>query len=190
MFLVHLVQHFLIKKFNKRDKFVLTQTCMFLVHLVQRFLIVKFNNNFKKSKIYNKKIKKKKLKKIFNFFFSKYMHCFPKVHRNCSCKTFWSTFLVLLFVRACCWYVPPHFTIKQWYQKALAISASLCCHQKYASSTPPSEWLLKHWWRVVTPPNFNDIISVQPHIFTQIGLAWVCIFYTHFQTKFKEEKLL
>ena len=32
------------------------------------------------------------------------------------------------------------------YLKALAISAPLCCHQQYASSTHLSEWLLKHWW--------------------------------------------
>ena len=32
------------------------------------------------------------------------------------------------------------------YLKSLAISAPLCCHWQYASSTPLSEWLLKHWW--------------------------------------------
>ena len=37
---------------------------------------------------------------LFQIFFCKFMHCSPKVHRNCFCKTFWSTFLVLLFVRA------------------------------------------------------------------------------------------
>ena len=31
------------------------------------------------------------------------------------------------------------------YLKALAISAPLCCHLQYPSSTPLSEWLLKHW---------------------------------------------
>ena len=41
------------------------------------------------------------------------MHHLPEVHRNCSCKTFWSTFLVLLFVRACCSYAPLHVTIRQ-----------------------------------------------------------------------------
>ena len=35
------------------------------------------------------------------------------MHRNCSCKTFLSTFLFLLFVRVCCSYVAPHFTIRQ-----------------------------------------------------------------------------
>ena len=41
------------------------------------------------------------------------MHHLPEEHRNCSCKTFWSTCLVLLFERACCLYVPLHFTIRQ-----------------------------------------------------------------------------
>ena len=41
------------------------------------------------------------------------MYHLLKVLRNFSCKTFWSTFLVLLFKRACCWYMPPHFTIRQ-----------------------------------------------------------------------------
>ena len=41
------------------------------------------------------------------------MYQFPKVHRNCSCKTFWSTVLVQLFERACCLYMPPHFTTRQ-----------------------------------------------------------------------------
>ena len=39
------------------------------------------------------------------------MHCFPKVHRHYSFKTSLSTCLVLLFERACCLYVLPHFTI-------------------------------------------------------------------------------
>ena len=30
------------------------------------------------------------------------MHHLPEVNRNCSCKTFWSTFVALLFERACC----------------------------------------------------------------------------------------
>ena len=29
--------------------------------------------------------------------------------------------------------------------EAYAISAPLCCQQQYASSTPLTEWLLKHW---------------------------------------------
>ena len=48
----------------------------------------------------------------------KCMHHIPEVNRNCSCKTFWSNFLVLLFERACCSYVPLHFTIRQWYGKS------------------------------------------------------------------------
>ena len=44
------------------------------------------------------------------------MHQLPKGHRNCSCKTFWSTFLVQLLERFCCSWMPPHLTISQWYQ--------------------------------------------------------------------------
>ena len=42
------------------------------------------------------------------------MHHIPKVHRNCDCKTIWSTFLVLLFERACCLYMLPDFMIRKW----------------------------------------------------------------------------
>ena len=52
------------------------------------------------------------------------MHCFPKVHRNCSCKTFWSNFMVLLFVRTCCWYVPPHFKIWQWVKNLTQVKST------------------------------------------------------------------
>ena len=38
----------------------------------------------------------------------------PKVHKNCSCKTLLSSFLVQLFEKACCLCMPPHFTIMQW----------------------------------------------------------------------------
>ena len=78
---------------------------MFLVHLVQRFFMVKTNNKVFK-KFQNLKITKKKIVLIFNFrfFLSNYMHCFSKVHWNCSCKTCWSTFPVLLFVRASAFY--------------------------------------------------------------------------------------
>ena len=48
----------------------------------------------------------------------KCMHHLPEVNRNCSRKAFWSNFLVILFERACCSYVPLHFTIKQWYGKS------------------------------------------------------------------------
>ena len=41
------------------------------------------------------------------------MHQPQKVRRNCFCKNFWSTFLVQLFERACCSYIPPHFTRMQ-----------------------------------------------------------------------------
>ena len=41
------------------------------------------------------------------------MHHLQEVQRNCSCKTFWSTFLVLLFVRACCLYASLQVTIRQ-----------------------------------------------------------------------------
>ena len=43
----------------------------------------------------------------------KWLHHFPEVHRSCSCKTFLSTCLVLLFERACYSYVPLHVTIRQ-----------------------------------------------------------------------------
>ena len=86
--------------------FFLTQTCIFLVHLVQRFFMVKFDNkvfkNSKKSQNSKKQTKKKFC--IFNFRKKviKCMHHLPEVHRNCICKSFWSTFLALLFERACC----------------------------------------------------------------------------------------
>ena len=39
---------------------------------------------------------------------------FPKRAQKCSCKTFLSSYLALLFERACCLYVPLHFTMRQW----------------------------------------------------------------------------
>ena len=42
------------------------------------------------------------------------MHHFPKGHRNCSCATFWSTFLVQQLERFCCSWMPLHLTIRQW----------------------------------------------------------------------------
>ena len=93
---------------------------MVLVHLVPRFFMGKFKNKVLK-KIWKLQGKKRRRKIVFflylyfRFFLSKYMHCFSEVHRNCSWKTFWSTFLVLLLLRACCWYVPPHFTITQFF---------------------------------------------------------------------------
>ena len=47
-------------------------------------------------------------KKVF-----KCIYCFPEVHRNCFCKTFLSTFMVLLLERACCLYVPLNFLLRQ-----------------------------------------------------------------------------
>ena len=64
------------------------------------------------------KISKKKRKEILALvIFEKLLKCIyhiPKVYKNCPCKTFLSTFLVLLFERACCSYMPLHFTIRQW----------------------------------------------------------------------------
>ena len=53
------------------------------------------------------------------------MHKVQKVHRNYSSKTLWSTFLVQLFERFCCSYVPPHFTKKQCLVGELEEEASL-----------------------------------------------------------------
>ena len=44
------------------------------------------------------------------------MHHLPEVHRFCSSKTFLSTFLILLFERACCSYMPPQ---SAFYDKAV-----------------------------------------------------------------------
>ena len=46
----------------------------------------------------------------------KFMKCtyqLPKVHMNCSYKTFLSTFLVQLLERFCCSYMPTHSTLNQ-----------------------------------------------------------------------------
>ena len=61
-------------------------------------------------KFYNKELKNglKISEKLF-----KYTQQLPKVHSNCSCTTFFPTFLAQLFERFCCLYVPPHFMIKQ-----------------------------------------------------------------------------
>ena len=84
----------------------------------QRFFLVNFNyKDFKNSEKYQKYT----IKGIVFFFpekMFKCMHHIQEVNRNCSCKTFWSNFLVLLFERACCSYVPLHFTIRQWYGKS------------------------------------------------------------------------
>ena len=45
------------------------------------------------------------------------MHKVQKVNRNYSFKTLWSTFLAQLFKGVCCFYVPLHLTIRQWYIK-------------------------------------------------------------------------
>ena len=41
------------------------------------------------------------------------MHQLPKVHRNCFCRTFLSTFLGQLFEMACYLCMPLHFRIRQ-----------------------------------------------------------------------------
>ena len=71
------------------------QTCprAYLVHFWQGFFIVKLDD------------------KLF-----KCTNPFPQVHRNCSNKSFLSTFLVHLFERICCSYMPSHFTIKEWHR--------------------------------------------------------------------------
>ena len=52
---------------------------------------------------------------MFNFrIYFKYMHQLPKRHKNCSCKTFLSTFLVQLLERFCCSWMHPNLTIRQW----------------------------------------------------------------------------
>ena len=63
------------------------------LNLITKFLKIPKNCENQKKNAFQFLIKKK----IF-----KCMHDLPEVHRNCSCKTFWSTFLALLFKRACC----------------------------------------------------------------------------------------
>ena len=42
-----------------------------------------------------------------------YIYHIPKEYRSCSCKSFWSTFMVQLFARACCLCMPLHLSIRQ-----------------------------------------------------------------------------
>ena len=88
-----------------------------LVHLVQRFFMGKFNNKFSKSQANLKMAKKEKMVLFLSFQkkIIKCMHHLPGMHRKC-CETCWSTFLILLFERACCSYMPGHFTIRQCVQ--------------------------------------------------------------------------
>ena len=66
----------------------------------------------------------------------KSMHHLQEVHRHCSCKTFWSTFLVLLFERACCFYVPLQA------KKAVTTTATTTVHYPTITTnnllTPPT----------------------------------------------------
>ena len=81
----------------------------------------------------------------------KCMHHLPKVHRHCSCKTFWSTFLVQLFERVCCLYMPPHFTIKWVYP-------TLCTYKVRKMETT--------LWRILSYIRHDDFRSkfVRPSI--------------------------
>ena len=55
-----------------------------------------------------------KYKKNYQIFFLRYQtKNILWLHRMYSSKNLWSTFLVQLFKRFCCSYVPPHFTIRQ-----------------------------------------------------------------------------
>ena len=107
---VHIFKSQTLKEVN----FFLAQTCIFQFIWFSAFswlnIITKFSKNLK-----NLKITKKKGFCIFNFRKKiKCMQHLPEVYRNCSCKTCWSTFLALLFERACCLYMPLHVTIRQW----------------------------------------------------------------------------
>ena len=108
--------------------------------------MVKFDNKvfkiFKKSQNYNnKKVVLFITKKMF-----KCMYNLPKFLRIFSCKTFWSTFLVLLFERACCLYMAPHFTISQ-----CVISANFKTFlDKNSVNT----------WKQTTVRNISSVISV------------------------------
>ena len=66
------------------------------------------------------------------------MQQLPRVHRNCSCKTFWSTFLVQLFERACCLYMPPHFTIRHWGEGNLKQAIIILCVLLFILLNTPS----------------------------------------------------
>ena len=76
----------------------------------QRFFKVKFNNNFEKRRTntHTKNGYALITEKIF-----KYTKQLPKVHSNCSCTPFLSSFWAQLIERFCCLYRPPHFIIKQ-----------------------------------------------------------------------------
>ena len=82
------------------------------------------------------------------------MHHLPEVHRKCSCKTFWSTFLVLLFERACCSYVPLHVLIRQWavHPGRLYFTVFEVYKKKLKKSTLQvlEEGLLCGWYALVT----------------------------------------
>ena len=73
---------------------------------------------------------------------TKCRHHLPEVHRHCSCKTFWSTFLVLLFERACCLYAPLHVTIRQVGVAWDILLMSLLTH--WITDSPPQKDL-KCW---------------------------------------------
>ena len=66
------------------------------------------------------KVKKKIIKIIINGFdvinsekCADVCSIINKMHRNCSCKTFLSNFMVQLFERACSLCMHPHFMIRQ-----------------------------------------------------------------------------
>ena len=69
--------------------------------------MVKFNNKVFKN---SKKSQKYKKNGLVILITEKWFKC---MQRNCSCKTFWSTFLVPMFERACYSHVPLQFTIRQ-----------------------------------------------------------------------------
>ena len=69
-----------------------------------------------------------------------------KFNRICSSKTLLSTFLVQLFERFCCLYVPPHITIRQ------------CLR----SHTIPHQ--TTHQWQLQSPPRPHDRIVHQQEV--------------------------
>ena len=90
-----------------RYKKVKTETCVSLVHLVPCCFMVKFITKFVKNYKNYKIIQKKSFSLVISeFLFLQKFALFPKKVQ----KWFLSTFLVLLFVRVGCLYVPPHVT--------------------------------------------------------------------------------
>ena len=101
---------FMENKKNHTNVWVNTCSQAHLVDFWQRFFIITFDIQISKRWTINNDyvLLLKFQKKIF-----KYTYQLPKVQRNCSNRSFLSTFLFQLFERFCCLYMPLHLTLKQ-----------------------------------------------------------------------------